>query len=295
MRNSTMFFWTAFCLCIHFATAQQNPDYTLYKYHMNLVNPAYAGAGGTAQLALGLRSQWAGIQGAPESRSALFSMPVGANLGLGLSILSDQVFIEKQTWVALDFSYKLNLDDRHVLYLGLKAGGNSYSANTTRLVTYDMEQDRGLMGIRDGLTHVNFGVGAYLKHSDYFISLSSPKLLTFDYPLEKGDNNVYNGVFDKMNVYLAGGYDFKLGENLKFQVSSLLRYTGTSPLSLNVTSIFDFGLRFKLGTSYRINEALGGIFMFDVSSGFGIGYVHEVPVNNVENNGSHELFMRFSI
>ncbi|WP_420600891.1 type IX secretion system membrane protein PorP/SprF [Flagellimonas sp.] len=276
-------------------SAQQDPHYTFYRYNMNLINPAYAGSSEGAELTLGLRSQWAGVEGAPESQSALFSMPVGSNVGLGVSILNDQTFIENQTWVGIDFSYRLKVNEDYTLYLGLKASGNSYSANTTGLITYGMGQDGTLMDFENRFTP-NVGVGAYLRHNDYFVSLSAPKLLTPD-RLEESDGSAFLSK-DRRHIYLMGGYDFKLGKNLNLQASSMLRYVNASPISLDVTSIFDFGQRFKFGASYRLDEALSGMFMFDISSGFHIGYAYEAAlensINNVDNS-SHELFMRLTM
>lgn len=295
MKHLILVLGLAISLGTTFVRAQQDPHYTFYRYNMNLINPAYAGANEGAELTLGLRSQWAGVDGAPESQSALFSMPVGANVGLGVSILNDQTFIENQTWVSVDFSYKLQLDVSHTLYMGLKASGNSYSANTSGLVTYGMGQDGTLMDF-DSRFMPNVGVGVYLKHERYFASLSAPKLLTPD-RLEENDGNAFLST-DKRHLYLAGGYDFSLGKNLKLQASSMLRYVEASPISLDLTSIFDFGQRFKFGASYRFDEALSGMFMFDISSGLHVGYAYEAAlensINNVDNS-SHELFMRLTM
>ena len=79
------------------ASAQQDPNYTFYRYNMNIYNPAFVGSSEAAEFSLGIRSQWAGIEGAPESQSAIFGMPVGKNIGLGASILNDKTFSEQQT------------------------------------------------------------------------------------------------------------------------------------------------------------------------------------------------------
>ncbi|WP_396590137.1 type IX secretion system membrane protein PorP/SprF [Allomuricauda sp. R78024] len=295
MKNLILVFGITIGLCTQFMAAQQDPQYTFYRYNMNLINPAYAGTSESAELTLGLRSQWAGVEGAPESQSALFSMPVGANVGLGVAILNDQTFIENQTWVAIDFSYKLKINEDYTLFLGLKASGNSYSANTAGLVTYGMGQDGSLMDFESRFTP-NVGVGAYLKHDNYFVSLSAPKLLTPS-RLEESDGNAFMST-DRRHMYLTGGYDFKLNKNLTLQTSSMLRYVDASPLSVDITSIFDFGQRFRFGASYRLDEALSGLFMFDISSGFHIGYAYEASmessISNIDNS-SHELFMRLTM
>src|SRR6478752_7278448 len=87
--------------------AQQQSIFTLYRYHMNLVNPAYAGVGDQTFLTASFRSQWTGVKNAPETQAVSFGTGVGHNLGLGLSMVNDRTFIEKQIMVGIDFSYKI--------------------------------------------------------------------------------------------------------------------------------------------------------------------------------------------
>ncbi|RUA13865.1 MAG: hypothetical protein DSY83_10605 [Flavobacteriia bacterium] len=272
--------------------AQQDPNYTFYRYNMNIYNPAFAGSSESAELSLGIRSQWAGIQGAPESQSAIFGMPVGRKVGLGVSILNDKTFIEHQTWVAIDVSYHIRLDGDHTLYFGLKGSANSYDANTDGLVTYGVGQDGALVGYKSRFTP-NVGAGVFLKHDRYFVSLSAPKLLTPD-RLQERDGNAYLGV-DRMHAYLSGGYTFLLGRTLDLKTMGMLRYAEASPMSLELTGILDFGERFEFGASYRHNESVSGLVLFNVSNGLNIGYAYETalqsPIDGLDNN-THELFMR---
>ncbi len=271
---------------------QQDPQYSFYRFNMNLFNPAFAGTGESGELTLGLRSQWAGVEGAPESQNVLFSTPMGNQVGLGVSVLNDRTFIENQTWVALDFSYKVKLNDSYDLFLGLKASGQSYSANTNGLTTFGVGADGSLMDFNSRFTP-NVGVGAYLRHANYFLSLSAPKLLTPD-RLQERDGEAFMSV-DKRHVYLAGGYDFFLSKNLTLETSSMIRYVEASPLALDMTTILDFGRRFRLGASYRWDSAISGLFLFDIGPKFNIGYAYEAAIQNSINaidNSSHELFMR---
>ncbi|MBC73855.1 MAG: hypothetical protein CMH47_16625 [Muricauda sp.] len=231
---------------------QQDPNFTFYRYNMNIINPAFAGSTEMAELTLGLRSQWAGVEGAPESQSAIFGMPIGKNVGLGVSILNDRTFIETQTWMAIDVSYHIRLNDANLLYFGLKGSANSYDANTQGLVTYGMGQDGALMDYESRFTP-NVGAGVYLKNEKYFLSLSVPKVLTPD-RLQENNGNAFLGT-DKLHGYLSGGYEFTLSKRMKLQATGLLRYVEASPISMEVTGILDFGSRFSFGTSYRHNES----------------------------------------
>ncbi|MBO0321905.1 type IX secretion system membrane protein PorP/SprF [Muricauda sp. CAU 1633] len=275
--------------------AQQDPNYTFYRYNMNIYNPAFAGSSEAAEFSLGIRSQWAGVEGAPESQSAIFGMPVGRNVGLGVSILNDRTFIEQQTWMAIDVSYFIDLDEEHRLYFGIKGSANSYDANTDGLVTYGVGQDGALSNYESRFTP-NVGAGVYLKHDRYFVSLSAPKLLTPD-RMQEQNGNAYLGT-DRRHAYLSGGYTFLLGKALDLKTMGMFRYVDASPMSLELTGILDFGERFEFGASYRFDESISGLFLFNISNGFNLGYAYETAlqssIDGLDHN-THELFMRLKM
>lgn len=291
MNNLKYIFILVIGLAFQNTFAQQDPHRTLYNYQMSLINPAYAGAENNVDITLGIRSQWAGIEGAPESQSIIASSPLGKNLGLGISIQNDKTFIEKQISIAIDFGYKVTLNENLNLFLGLKASGNSYNINAQGLITYGVGQDGSLMDFNSRFKP-NIGVGAYLKNDTYFISLSAPRLLSNErLEQESGVATLSSG---KQHFYASAGYNFSLSSSLELQFSSLYRYVDAAPSSLDITGVFDFNKRFNIGASYRINAAIGGILMFNVTNTFIIGYAYETPTNNQINgltNGSHELFM----
>ena len=75
------------------AEAQQDPNFTVYNFNMNIINPAYAGIKDSPEFNLVYRSQFIGIDDAPRTVSMAYSKNVGRNLGLGVSLINDKVFI----------------------------------------------------------------------------------------------------------------------------------------------------------------------------------------------------------
>src|SRR5690606_6470058 len=275
--------------------AQQDPSYTFYRYNMNIVNPAYAGANEGVEIGLSVRSQWANVEGSPETQSAILSMPMGKNLGLGLSVINDQTFIENQTSIAFDFSYKLKLNENLSLFLGLKAGLNSYRVNTEGLVTYSIQSDPSLMDL-DGSFSPNIGPGAYLKGKSYFVSLSTPKILT---PKRlNNDNGIARQGEEKIHIYAAAGYDIELNGSLIFKPSFMARYVDAAPLSFDLTAAFMWKNNFEGGAAYRFGEGISGFFLFKVAQSLHIGYAYETalenPISNM-NNGTHEILLNLKL
>ncbi len=282
-------------LALPLMQAQQDPNYTFYGFNMNLFNPAFAGQSDEAELVLGMRSQWAGVDGAPQSQSVVFSAPMGNKVGLGVSVLNDQTFIENQTWVAFDFSYHIQLSERNRLYFGLKASANTYNANTQGLVTYGFGQDGTLLDFESRFTP-NVGVGLLLKNESYFVSVSVPKLLAQD-RLQQQNGNAFLGS-DRVHAYLAGGYDFEFSETTRLRAMGMLRYVDAAPLSYELTGILGFHRKFDLGLSYRIDEAVSGLFLLNLSQGFRVGYAYESslqgPIDGLDS-GTHELMMQLQL
>lgn len=275
--------------------AQQDPNYIFYRYNMNLINPAFAGVETGSEFGLNIRSQWAGVAGAPETQSGFFSTNLGKNVGIGLSIINDQTFVENQTSISADVSYKLTIGENANLFLGVKAGANSYNVNEEGLVTFGVGADPSLSGLDGGFTP-NVGLGVYLKGEDYFVTFSVPRILSPD-RLEQNDGLARLGV-DKVHMYLSAGYDISLGESIVFKPSTLFRYVDAAPLSVDVTAAFALGKRFELAANYRIDEGIGGYFIFRANEQIDLGYAYESSVDspvNVSANGSHEVFIKFKL
>ena len=273
--------------------AQQEPNYSMYRYTMNIINPAYAGADGTTSLTSNFRSQWISIIGAPETQSFFYSRPLGENIGIGVSVVSDQVFIESQTGFNIDFSYNLTVSETTDLFLGLKAGGSTYNIDRNNLTNIGLPDDPALGNIDSGF-RPNFGAGAYLKHDKYFISLSVPKILSTE-RLDEADGRVTQAT-QEAHVYLSGGYNFRLSNTTEFRPSTMIRYVGGSPLSLDLTGAFRFYNRFEVGLNYRTDKAFGGLMMINVADWMDIGYAYESSTRDEisnNSNGTHEVMLRF--
>jgi type IX secretion system PorP/SprF family membrane protein len=141
--------------------AQQANNFAFYKNQMNIINPAYAGIDNQTLISGSIRSQWTGIKDAPKTQAVSFGTSLGKNLGFGVSVLNEETFIERQTSVGIDLSYLVKLNEVTDLYLGIKAGGNSFNINTSGLEFYSVDIDPAFASINS--FSPNVGVGAVLK------------------------------------------------------------------------------------------------------------------------------------
>ena len=273
--------------------AQQETVLTTYRYQMNVINPAYAGVNAETLLSTTFRKQWTGIENAPETQAVSFGTPVGGNVGLGISMVYDQTFVEKQTQLGIDISYKLQVGALTDLYLGIKAGGNFYNVNTSGLQTYVPQSDPALANINQ--FNPNVGVGALLKNDKYYVSLSVPRILNTERAKNKDG---YTAVAtDRPHVYLSSGYDFDLETTteLILKPSFLMRYVNGAPLSVDLNLMLQIDQFFEIGGSYRVDNAYAGIAGLTISKHLTFGYAYEANTKKVmaSAGNTNEFFLRF--
>jgi type IX secretion system PorP/SprF family membrane protein len=88
--------------------AQQLPQFTQYMYNTISINPAYAGSRETLSIVGLHRSQWVGLDGAPETQTLSIHSPLrNEKIGLGFSFINDQLGYENFSYLYADFSYTI--------------------------------------------------------------------------------------------------------------------------------------------------------------------------------------------
>lgn len=269
--------------------AQQESIFTFYRSNMNVVNPAYAAVDNETLVTSALRVQWTGIPDAPQTESVSFGTPLGKNLGIGISMVSDKTFIENQTFLGIDFSYKLKMNETTDLYLGIKAAGNFYDVNTSGLETYNIVSDPALASISN--FNPNVGVGALLKQDKWYVSLSIPRLLS----TTKARNEAGYAMtdLDRPHAYLSGGYDYFIDALLTFKPSIMLRYVNGAPVSVDLNTNLQIGDNFEIGVMYRIDRAYAAMSTIRLSKRFMCGFAYEIstsPTLAMANNTNEILF-----
>ncbi len=271
------------------ALSQQETNYNLYRYTMNIVNPAYAGADSNYNFTANIRGQWINIKDAPKTQSFFYSQPLGENIGIGVSFVSDQVFIERQTSFNLDVSYKLKVFETANLFFGIKAGGSSYNLDTADIITPDPALNTLNTGFKP-----NIGAGIYLKHDNYFVALSVPSL--FSNKRIENNSGIITQATEEAHVYFSSGYNFKFKNDIEFRPSIMTRYVSGAPISSDLTAAVRFLERFEIGASYRTDGAYTGFAMINLAEWFAVGFSYENSTRSEisnNNNGTQEVLLQF--
>ncbi|MEZ4811739.1 MAG: type IX secretion system membrane protein PorP/SprF [Allomuricauda sp.] len=281
-------------------TAQQDAQYTQYMYNTLTVNPAYAGSRGQLSFAGLYRSQWVGLDGAPETFTINLHSPIrNSRLGYGISIVNDNIGdgVVQETYLDAVISYTLEFADDRKLSFGLKAGGNMISLDFNGLRNFDQEvvnQDN-----IDNKFSPNFGLGFYYHTNTFYAGLSAPNILETEY----FDNDNSEGVnflsAQRINFYFITGYVFDLGTDLKFKPALLTKAVGGAPLQVDLSASFLFADKFSFGAAYRWDAALSGLVGFQLTEQLMVGLAYDKETTELGgtqfNDGSFEVFLRLEL
>jgi len=275
--------------------SQQDAQYTQYMYNMNVLNPAYAGSQETLSIGILGRSQWVGIDGAPKTLTAAIHSPIQRNVGLGFSVIADEIGPVKEQNVFADFSYTLEISDKSNLALGIKGGFTFLNAKLSLLDLGDNVPDDLFTDNDLNRTTANFGAGAFYYTDKFYFGLSMPNMLKSLHFKRKG-GVIYKAIED-MHYFVTSGYVFDVSENLKLKPSVMLKAVNGSPLSIDVSGNALINEKFELGMSWRVDDSVSAMFNVLVAPNTRIGYAYDYTLSNLGdfNSGSHEVFLLFNI
>ncbi|MCB0515727.1 MAG: type IX secretion system membrane protein PorP/SprF [Chitinophagales bacterium] len=297
------FIFPAFIVCLILfqdIKAQQDAQYTQYMFNGLVLNPAYAGSRDALSATAIGRTQWVGqqIEGAPRTASLSVHSPVGKHVGLGLWGQIDEIGPHNKIDVFGSYAYTLNFDGGLRLALGIQAGIQSYNSEYTKVETtvYDPRLSEDFNKILP-----NFGAGAYLYNTKFYLGLSVPHLLNNEIqPNSTGGADTLNNklAHQYRHYFLTGGLILALSESIDFRPSFLLKYVpSVAPLSADFNVSFLLKKVLWLGASYRNFDSVDFLVEIQATPQLRIGYAYDYTLSKLQNvnTGSHEVMIGLDI
>ncbi len=194
--------------------AQYKPQYTQYIFNGLVINPAYAGSKNVLHLNAFYRTQWMGLEGAPNTQSFSMDGVTKSNrIGLGAQIINDRIGAQRRTSASLNGSVKLNVSESGVLSLGVAAGASQFRVDRNKLSTTEPD-DLTIIDAETNMINPDLKVGIYFHTDRFFLGISATDLIGMERKVAFNPERSY---------YLTAGYVFDLGEHLKFKPSFLMK------------------------------------------------------------------------
>lgn len=274
--------------------AQQDPHYTQYMYNMNVINPAYAGSKENLSIGMLYRKQWVEIEDAPTTATFSGHAPVGKNVGLGLSVISDKIGPVEENNIYGDFSYTLQLGGEHKLAFGLKAGLTLHQVGLFSDINHTLpDANDPAFAENTSKSYFNLGTGLFYYTNKYYLALSVPNMM-------KSKHLDFNGRefgSEVSHYFLTGGYVFDVSENIKFKPFFMMKSAFNAPTSLDLSTNFLFNQKFEAGITYRLEDSFGAMINYAISPNVKLGYAYDHIVSdlNVTTPSSHEIVLLFDL
>ncbi|SDE85938.1 type IX secretion system membrane protein, PorP/SprF family [Pricia antarctica] len=286
------------------ANAQQDAQYTQYMFNTMSVNPAYAGSRGQLSIAGLYRSQWVGLEGAPQTFTFNLHSPIrNSNVGYGVSVVNDKIGdgTVQETYIDGLVSYTVDVSLEGKLSFGLKLGGNLLNLDFVQLRQREGFEEAVVADNIENRFSPNVGLGVYYHTNKFYVGLSAPNLLeTEHFDNSNSDANAIDFLAkDRVNFYAIAGYVLDLNDNLKFKPALLTKVVGGAPLQVDFSANFLFAERFSFGAAYRWDAALSALAGFQITDQIMLGLAYDKETTDFGakqfSNGSFEIFLRWEL
>ncbi len=301
--------------------AQQSIQFTQYIFNSLSVNPAYAGYKEEWFAQLGLRSQWVGLDGAPQTGTISVDGvldPIGKRHGVGLNITSDKLGAQGATSFYVNYALRLQMDDDDTkrLSLGIAGGVTQYSLDGNKLNPIDF----GDVVIPDGKINdfaPDIRLGVYYTTPTWYVGASVQDLFSGsssgkDY---RFNSTTTESLYRNISGYFIAGGLIQIDEGFHIRPSLLVKDDFKGPTSLDLNAMLIFNSKFWIGGSYRTRSkifkrdyydkspskltslnAIAVLAQFYATERFRIGYSYDYMINQMSSiqSGTHEITLGFT-
>ena len=261
------------CLVLLFVKVTFAQSFLLYNYHTNLLNPAFVGAGKSLGVRLGyLRYDFqGGMQDAPATTTFSVTSPLAKNLGLGVSVMNQNIFVKRNTEFYADVSYKLQIRREKYLYFGIKTG---FANNVSDFKSLKINDP--LFNQNQSKTHFRLGAGVYFKMPNFFAHIATPNFLlgTLEPAVKDGNKVISENLQEKFQTYLGTGYHFRFTKYFVVSPVFFANITVAGQNEYNYAAVFSYDTMIDLAFNYKSSGGITGALSFYTKK-WRLGYAYE--------------------
>ncbi len=294
---STVILMLSFYACL----AQQQPLYTQFMYNKQVYNPAYVSVEGTPSIGLVYRTQWIGIEGAPDFQGLNFAMPLrNDRIGIGVNLKRVSIGLTNEILLEGLYGYRFDLGTGS-LNLGMQLSLKSFNINFNGDNVFTSDGISNDPAVQEGSRSnqiFNFGLGAYYRTDNLFFGLSIPRVQNVD--LNTTSEFVLSQ--EERHIYGMLGASFDLNENISLTPQLLFRWVKNTPSDLDVNFSARYQRKYTAGLTYRLGgdsnsfgESLDAIFSMQVNEKILIGFAYDYTLSAIrkQSSGSLEFIAKY--
>ncbi|TDQ24046.1 PorP/SprF family type IX secretion system membrane protein [Tenacibaculum caenipelagi] len=287
-------------ISVNVCFSQQDPQYTQYMYNTQVINSGYIGSKTALGFGVLYRTQWSGFEGAPNTGTITFNLPLGVlkRNAIGFSVINDEIGPSNETSLTVDYAYSLLLSGNSRLSFGIKGGISILDVDYTKLNIYD-QNDWQFANNIDKKVQPQIGAGIYYNTDKMYVGLSIPNFFNSKHYNSDNINNSNEDAIaiERLHYFIIAGYVFDISSDIKLKPATMFKWVNGSPLQVDLSANFLFNNKFTLGASYRWDAALSAMAGFHISDQLFLGMGYDFQTTDIEehSNGSYEFFLRFDV
>jgi len=273
---------------------QQDPQYSLYMFNPLGVNPGYAGSREVLSGVLIHRSQWVGLDGAPETQVLSLNTPLkNKKMGLGLQIVNDKIGPRNNQQLSLSYAYRLKLGGGKLAF-GLRAGMLNYNYDWDKIEYKDAEDQIPTTGSENAMLPT-FDFGMYYNTKTFYLGAAVDHLNQAKFNLSSSDSLTSEA--KKHSVFTATvGKAFILNDNFVLKTSALLRASNASG-NFDVNASVLIKNKILFGVTARSSKAIVVMTEINLTKNLRLGAGYDIDMSDVakSTSGSFEIFLGYDI
>jgi type IX secretion system PorP/SprF family membrane protein len=279
------------------AYGQWDAQISQYWRMKNYYNPSFVGQTDAIESSLLHRRQWVGLTNAPATSLVSANMPVqflGKEHGVGIIVMNEKVGLFSNTSTLGQYAYKFKFRNNRYLNVGIQAGMMNIDFDASKINTLDSDyHDRADPAIPSagGEKKIDAGIGISWVTPVYYIGVAATHI--WEPSFELNDNTQASIA---RGYYVMGGYNIKLDNPLvELQPSAFFKSDAVT-CQLDITAKIEYNKMFSGGISWRKDD--GFVFLLGIKiRNIEAGYSYDLSTSEIAkvSNGSHELFLKYSI
>jgi len=200
------------------------------------------------------------------------------------------------------YAYKLQFG-KSFASIGLQVSGRRFTNDLSddRLLAIDgFEQDPAIEKTKYSNTIFNVGVGAYLRSPNFYLGISSPRLIKSNLDQES------SGIISReaRHIYAMIGSNINITKDWEFKPQLLLKYAEASPLDIDLWTEFAYRDQIFLASNFSIGGSDESLLeSFDLMIGFRISkslvasMAFDFTFTELRKyeNGSFEILLKYDL
>lgn len=263
--------------------AQQLPFSSQYYTDPLVINPAFTGTGEYTNAYLTHRSQWTGLEGAPQTSFLTVDGPLKQkDMGLGLKVFTDVTDILSRVGAMANYSYKYTINDSSHVLFGLAMGVLGNKIDFSKAIIKD-SNDPFIFQQSRSKTVFTADLGVAYIWKRLTVGFAVPQLFgnRVKYPLFN-DNNSYYNFSRHYDGTIKYEFDIDKARGITAFPLVMLRYVKGAPFQYDINGVVDWKNKGWVGLTYHSTYA------FAISAGaryknFSVGYAFDIGVSKIRS------------